>query len=80
MKPTTVRLDDEVLGRIDGLAKSMSRSRAWVIKEAIHHYLDYEEWFSQSVREGLEAAERGDTIPHDDVMADVRERVAQKQR
>jgi len=80
MKPTTVRLDNEVLGRIDGLAKSMSRSRTWVIKEAIHHYLDYEEWFSHSVREGLEAAERGDTIPHDEVMADVRERVAQKQR
>ena len=80
MKPTTVRLDNEVLERIDGLAKSMSRSRAWVIKEAIHHYLDYEEWFFQSVREGLEAAERGDTMPHDDVMAEVRERVAQKQR
>ncbi|MGI9304985.1 MAG: CopG family ribbon-helix-helix protein [Gammaproteobacteria bacterium] len=75
MKATTVRLEDDVLGRIDGLAKTMSRSRAWVIKEAIDRLLDYEEWYADSVQQAIGAAERGDTVPHEHVMEDVRRRI-----
>lgn len=60
MKATTVRIDDDTLGRIDGLADELSRSRSWVINQAIERFLDYEEWFVQEVKEGLREVERGE--------------------
>lgn len=59
MKATTVRFDEHTLERLDKLAAAMDRSRAWVIKEAVAHFLDYESWFAQQVEEGLEDVKRG---------------------
>jgi len=67
MKATTVRFEDEVLGRIDGLAHTLSRSRSWVIQQAINRFLDYEEWFVQEVKDGLAEVERGDVATDDEV-------------
>jgi len=39
-KPTSVRLDEEMLEQIDSIASSSHRSRAWIIKEAVSFYLD----------------------------------------
>jgi predicted transcriptional regulator len=69
MKATTVRIEDDVLGRIDGLAVSLSRSRSWVIKQAIERFLEYEEWFVQEVKEGLREVGRGDVATEDEVAA-----------
>lgn len=75
-KTTTIRIDDTVLGRVDSLAKSMSRSRNWVIQQAVDRYLDYEEWFVHQVEQGLEEVKRGETLSHDEVMAEIRKKVA----
>lgn len=69
MKATTVRIEDDVLGRIDGLAVSLSRSRSWVIKQAIERFLEYEEWFVEEVREGLREIARGEVATDDEVNA-----------
>jgi len=78
-KTTTIRIDDTVLGRVDSLAKSMSRSRNWVIQQAVDRYLDYEEWFVHQVEQGLEEVKRGETLSHDEVMAEIRKKVAKGQ-
>ena len=72
MKATTVRIDDDVLGRIDGLANTLSRSRSWVINQAIGRFLDYEEWFVQEVKDGLKEIERGEISTDDEVAAKFR--------
>jgi predicted transcriptional regulator len=36
----------------------------------------YEAWFAAAVREGIAAADRGELVPHDQVMQDVRARIA----
>ena len=69
MKATTVRIDDDMIGRIDGLANALSRSRSWVINQAIKRFLDYEEWFVQEVKDGLREIER-DEIATDDQVVD----------
>ena len=69
MKATTVRIDDDMLGRIDCLANTLSRSRSWVINQAIERFLDYEEWFVQEVKDGLKEAERGEIATDDEVTA-----------
>lgn len=69
MKTTTVQVEDEVLDRVDGLARTLNRSRSWVINEALDRFLDYEEWFIQEVQNGLEEAERGELASHEEAVA-----------
>ncbi len=69
MKATTIRLDNDTLGRIDGLANALSRSRSWVINQAIERFLDYEEWFVQEVKDGLGEVERGEIATDEEVAA-----------
>jgi predicted transcriptional regulator len=63
-KTTTIRMDANTLKRLDGIAQAMSRSRAWVLNQAIERYLDYEEWFVSAVNDGLREAENGDVLEH----------------
>lgn len=37
---------------------------------------DYEAWFVTAVREGIAAADRCELVPHDQVMQEVRARIA----
>ncbi len=69
MKTTTVRLDDDIMDRVDGLAKVLSRSRSWVINQAIDRFLEYEEWFVQEVKDGLAEVEKGEIADHGEVIA-----------
>lgn len=72
MKATTVRLADDTLGRIDDLANTISRSRSWVINQAIERFLEYEEWFVQEVKDGLDEVARGDIATDEEVAAKFR--------
>jgi predicted transcriptional regulator len=72
MKTTTVRVDDNTLERVDGLAKVLSRSRSWVINQAIDRFLEYEEWFVQEVQDGMAEVERGEFATHEEVVAKFR--------
>ena len=72
MKATTIRIDDEMLGRVDGLAKAISRSRSWVINQAINRFLDSEEWYVKEVKNGLAEVERGEIATDEEVVAKFR--------
>ncbi len=69
MKATTVRINDEMLGRVDFLAKTLSRSRSWIINQAIERFIGYEEWFVQEVKDGLKEIEQGEIATDDEVTA-----------
>ena len=65
MKTTTFRTDEEKLKQIDKMAKSLNRSRNWVINEALDRYMEYEEWFVKQVEEGLQDVEGGNVVSHE---------------
>jgi predicted transcriptional regulator len=67
-KATTIRMYPRMLKRVDGIARAVSRSRAWVINQAVERYLDYEEWFVGAVKRGLKEAETGQLIEHEEVV------------
>lgn len=69
MKTTTVRINDNMLERIDGLAATLSRSRSWIINQAIERFVDYEEWFVQEVTDGLKEIDQGEIATDDEVAA-----------
>ncbi|MBU1169367.1 MAG: CopG family ribbon-helix-helix protein [Proteobacteria bacterium] len=69
MKATTIRIDNSTLDRVDGLATVLSRSRSWIINQAINRFLEYEEWFVQEVKDGLSEVEKGEIASTEEVVA-----------
>jgi predicted transcriptional regulator len=67
MKTTTIRMEDKTLNRIDSMAKSLSRSRTWVINQALERYISYEEWFAHEVKSGLDEMRNGDLASPEEV-------------
>lgn len=70
-KPTSVNLDERTRERLDRIARAYDRKRSWIVARAIHEYLDREEAFARAVEAGIESADRGDLIPHEEVMAEM---------
>jgi predicted transcriptional regulator len=53
-------MDDDLLARVDGIAKSLSRPRSWIINQALERFVDHEEWFELEIKAGLAEVEQGD--------------------
>lgn len=66
---TTVRLDPEMREQLDAMAAQMDRPRAWIIKEAVAQYLEREAWYRAEVQKGIDAAEAGQVISHEEMGA-----------
>ncbi len=69
MKPTTIRIDEDMLGRLDTLAKSQDRPRSYLVNQALKRYIEYEEWFVKEVKDGLKEVEKGKVATDDEVIA-----------
>lgn len=69
MKTITVRIDDNVLDRVDGLAIELSRSRSLVVNQVI---MEYEEWVVQEVKDGLREVENWEIATPEEVAAQFR--------
>lgn len=59
------------VAEIDALAAAMDSSRDDVVNQAIEQYLTANTWQIERIREGIEAAREGRTIPADDVFAGI---------
>jgi RHH-type transcriptional regulator, rel operon repressor / antitoxin RelB len=60
----SVRLDRSAKTRLQKLAKSTGRSRAFLAAEAIHEYLDVNEWQVEGIVGAIASLDRGKGIPH----------------
>ncbi|WP_067112749.1 CopG family ribbon-helix-helix protein [Sphingopyxis granuli] len=72
----SARVDEAMLDDLDRIAAFHDRSRAWVIvrllQQAVAHELEYVEL----VEPALEDVAAGRLIPHEEVMADIKARLA----
>ncbi len=69
-KVTSVRLSDELAVRLDQLAASLDRPKAWLIEQAIARYGSEEAWEITAITEAL-AEYRTEGVAlrsHDEVM------------
>ena len=62
-----VQLTDDQLLRLSRMATALGRQEQWLIQEAVERLLNYDDWFSHEVDTGVEAADRGEFIEHDEV-------------
>jgi predicted transcriptional regulator len=67
--PVSLRLDPALHAEVAALAAAFDRSKAWVIEQAVREYLANQAWQLAAIREGLAAAEAGQTAAHADVAA-----------
>ena len=60
-------MDDNLLQRVDGIAKSLNRPRSWIITQALDRFVNYEEWYVQEIKDGLDEVERGKVATEEEV-------------
>ena len=72
----TTRLNDETLALLDQVAKAKGRSRSWFAARAIERCAKEEAEFMAFVQVGIDEADRGELIPHEEVFARIRARIA----
>jgi predicted transcriptional regulator len=65
----TIRLDDELMTKLDALASDTDRSRSWIAKKAIETYVERNAWQIARIEEGIAEADRGDFATDDEVEA-----------
>ena len=77
-KPVTFRVDDETLQEIDRLAALTDRSRNYILKAAVARYIEEERQWVDRVARGIEEADKGALVPHEDVMREMRQIAGQE--
>lgn len=65
----TVRLPLSLQTELDGLAENTDRSRSWLVARAIEDYVRVQKWQIEQIREGLEAAKRGEFATEEEMEA-----------
>lgn len=75
----TARIDPETLALIDKVVASQGRSRSWFAARAIQRAAEYEADFLAFVQEGIDAADRGELVPHEEAMAELDAMIAKHQ-
>ena len=56
-KPTSIKLDDDLKGRVEHLAEARRRSSHWIMREAIAQYVEREETRERLRQETMQAWE-----------------------
>ena len=79
-RTASIRIEHETLEKLDRLARSTGRPRSWIVNRAIEQYVDHEDWFVAEVGKGIAAADRGELIQHDRVVAEARRRIAENRK
>lgn len=64
----SLRIEEELAARLDSLAKATGRTKSFIAAQAIQDYLALQEWQVGAIQEGIDAAERGEMVDHDEAV------------
>jgi predicted transcriptional regulator len=76
----TTRVPASLAKKLGLYAKAARRTRSWVVGDILDRYVDGEIAFVKAVQEGVDAADRGETIPHDEAMRRLDAYIAKRKR
>jgi len=71
----TAPIDAETLALVEQLAEAQGRSVEDYVAEAVQRVAESEADFRAFVQVGIDAADRGELIPHEEVMAELEARM-----
>ena len=72
----SARIDEGMLSDLDRIAAFHDRSRAWVIARLLQQAVAHELEYVELVEPALEDVAAGRLIPHDEVMTEIRAKLA----
>ncbi len=67
--PVSVRLQPELNDSVTAIATALDRSKSWVIEQAVKDYVALQTWHLAAIDEGIRAADAGQVVAHEDVVA-----------
>jgi predicted transcriptional regulator len=76
----TVRAESDIVHQLDFMADALDRSRNYLVNQALCEYLKTHAWQIEKITQGIDAAERGELVDHDDVMREMEELIEQKDK
>jgi predicted transcriptional regulator len=79
-KSITIRTEPDIVEKISALAKSMDRSRNWVIEDALKQYIEQQARYVEGIEQAMVSLDRGEGIAHEDLMAEMDALIEEKAR
>jgi predicted transcriptional regulator len=79
-KSITIRTESDIAEKLSALAKSMDRSRNWVIEDALKQYIEQQSRYFQGVEQAMASLKRGEGITHEDLMSEMDALIEEKAR
>jgi predicted transcriptional regulator len=67
MSTITARLDSDTRARLEKLAAATSRSRSWLVAEAVKQYVAEQSWQVEAIKEGIRQADAGNFASDDEI-------------
>ena len=67
----SVRLSEPVAERLENLAHATNCSKSFLAAQAIEEFLALQEWQVAAIKEGIDAADRGELVSHDEAVAEL---------
>jgi predicted transcriptional regulator len=68
----TVRISQKARDQLDRMAELTKRCRSYLVAEALDTYLSSDLEIAESIQRGIEDIRAGRTIPHEQVMTELR--------
>ena len=79
-KSITIRTESDVVEKLSALAKTMDRSRNWVIEDALKQYIEQQARYVEGIEQAMASLEHGEGIAHEDLMAEMDALIEEKVR
>ncbi|MCL5062841.1 MAG: CopG family ribbon-helix-helix protein [Nitrospiraceae bacterium] len=68
----TLTIRNDLSKRLEQLAKTTKQSKSSLASQAIEDFLTVQEWHIQAIKEGIEAADKGDIVSHEEAVAELK--------
>lgn len=62
-----VELEPEAAARLERIAEASQKPVKDLVQRAVNQYLDYDAWIRAEIQAGIDEADRGEVIPHEEV-------------
>lgn len=82
--PKSVTITAKVGSKLDKklvrYSKLTSRTKSSVVERILADHIDYELWFIKEVQKGIDQLDRGEGIPHEQAMKEIRGYIASEKQ
>jgi len=69
---TTLTIRSDLSKRLEQLAKTTKQSKSSLASQAIEDFLTVQEWHIEAIKEGIEAADKGEVVSHEEALIELK--------